>query len=152
MTRCTTCLQPLQACRCPPPPAPDTLGRAVALQQAERARKIAAVAPLMAYAEWGMTLPASMRTDIKALCEHVYRVFFPPRPHGGRPPDLDAVQFHQCYWDAYQKVLCENVKAGKGRPKKQQVAGEMLLNDRAFYRLRVEKYRVPWPPPQPFPN
>jgi hypothetical protein len=34
---CSTCALPLQACRCPPPPVPDTLSRVVALEAARMA-------------------------------------------------------------------------------------------------------------------
>ena len=157
---CTTCGQSLaaepRACFCPAPPPPDTLRLVVERQQQRRAEEQArnierttrALAPLLSYAELGLTLPKGLQRDIEALCNNVYRAFYPARSKGGRPADLEKQAFHQHYWDAYHKVLLGYIKAGKGRPKKGEVAGEMLFEPRTFRRNR-QKYGLPWPPPPP---
>jgi hypothetical protein len=143
---CTTCEQPISQCDCLPPPPPDTTGLVVELQKADRARRIAPVALLMGYAEWGMEIPEEFHADIKALCEHVYRTLCPSRSNGGAPPDLNEAEFRQLYWEAYHKVRLANLRGRIRRVTMKQVAKELLMSERSFYRNR-QRYRLPWPPP-----
>jgi hypothetical protein len=67
---------------------------------------------------------------------------------GGRPPDMEEAAFRQYYWNAYQKVLDQKVRAGSKLPNKTEVAAEMLIITKTLKRNR-DKYNLPWPPLPP---
>jgi hypothetical protein len=68
---------------------------------------------------------------------------------GGRPPDIEGkATFWHLYLDAYQKVLEEKRRYSNKKPKKTEVAAEMLMSTKTLKRYR-DSYDLPWPPAAP---
>ena len=129
-------------------PPEDVLGQVVALQQAARARRLAPVHLLLAYAQWSPHPPEDARAAVKALCDEVYRRLYPPRAHGGAPPDMDEAAFRENYWEAYEKVRLTNLQRGSRKVQKQHVAAQLLIKPKTLTRYR-KRYGLPWPPRPP---